>query len=86
MNLVIHVFDLITIGLNIGSPDVIPKFLAMIRRDGAALRATLNPKAFVFPIFEIEEGFKPPAEKWMLMRYFKSGIAVQGGDSINSAV
>ena len=39
-------------------------------------------KGFVFPIFEIEEGYLPPTEKWMLMRYFKWGIAVQGGNSI----
>ena len=65
------------------SPDVIPKFLSMIRRNGAALRATPNPKAFVFPIFEIEEGYLPPKEKRTLMRYFKWGIAIQAGWRFN---
>ena len=57
------------------SPGLISNFLEMIGRNEPVLRSP-NPKVFVNPVFEIEKGYKMPANKSELVEYLSRGVVI----------
>lgn len=52
------------------SPNLVNKFLEMIRRHDQPALFTPNPKVFVLSIFEVDEKSTPPQNKTSLVRIY----------------
>ena len=61
------------------SPDLIPKFLAMVRSENnnhATQISNQRPRVYVNTIFEMKKGLEMPSNKTILLEYLSRGDAI----------